>query len=125
MVQQEGKMAAEKNFENKIKAILKRYGCWYVKYWGGGKFTKDGVPDLIICCNGRFVGCEVKAENGTATEIQKHTLNKIYISGGYAVLLYPKDFEAFTLLIDALSAEPVNDKAAEDIYRKHFERKGW
>ena len=119
------KMAAEKNFENRIKGMLKKYGCWYVKYWGGGKFTKDGIPDLIICCNGRFVGCEVKAENGTATEIQKHTLNKIYISGGYAVLLYPKDFEAFTLLIDALSAEPVNDKAADDIYKKHFERKGW
>lgn len=119
------KMAAEKNFENRIKGMLKKYGCWYVKYWGGGKFTKDGVPDLIICGNGFFIGCEVKAENGTATEIQKHTLNKIYISGGYAVLLYPKDFEAFTQLIDALCAEPSMVAEAGEIYRKHFERKGW
>lgn len=118
-------MAAEKNFENKIKAMLKDYGCWYVKYWGGGKFTKDGVPDLIICCNGFFIGCEVKAENGHATEIQKRTLNKIYVSGGYAVLLYPKDYEAFRLLIDALAAEPSNIKVADEIYRENFERKGW
>lgn len=43
-------MAAEKNFEEKVKKYLKENGCWFLKYWGGGGFTKSGIPDLLVCC---------------------------------------------------------------------------
>lgn len=33
-------MAAEKNFENKVKAFLKDTGAWLLKYWGGAAYTK-------------------------------------------------------------------------------------
>ena len=44
-------MAAEKNFENKIKGFLKDHGCWFLKYWGGAAYTKSGIPDILACCD--------------------------------------------------------------------------
>lgn len=96
-------MAAEKNFENKIKAFLKDSGCYFIKYWGGGEFTKAGVPDLLICCNGHFVALEVKAPNGKPSELQLYNLRKIEESGGYAILLYPHNFEVFKGFISSLA----------------------
>ena len=94
-------IAEEKNFENRIKRYLKEKSCWYLKYWSGGGFTKSGIPDLLICCNGRFIGCEVKASNGKPTVLQIAELRKIHTAGGIGILLYPKDFDIFKSMIDA------------------------
>ena len=67
-------MAAEKNFENKIKGFLKDHGCWFLKYWGGAAYTKSGIPDILACCNGKFLGIEVKAKNGKPSELQLYNL---------------------------------------------------
>lgn len=95
-------MASEKNFENRVKQFLKEEGCWYVKYWGGGQFTRAGVPDLLICCNGHFIGAELKGEGGKPSEMQLWTVEQIKKAGGYAGILYPKDFEDFKRLIRML-----------------------
>ena len=95
-------MAAEKQFENKVKEFLKNEGCWFIKYWGGGGFTKAGIPDLLVCCNGYFLGVELKAPKGKASEIQIKTLEKITRANGLAMVLYPKDFEDFKIAIKAI-----------------------
>ena len=92
-------MAAEKNFENRVKKFLKEQGCWFVKYWGGGQFTKAGVPDLLICCNGHFIAAEIKAPNGKPSDLQLWNIEQIRKAGGFADVLYPKDFEEFKKLI--------------------------
>jgi hypothetical protein len=92
-------MAAEKNFENKVKAFLKDTGAWLLKYWGGAAYTKSGIPDLLVCSDGCFLGIEVKAPNGEPSLLQLVNLKKIRESGGYGILLYPKDFEQFKMLI--------------------------
>ena len=88
-------MGAEKNFENKVKDFLKDQGCWFVKYWGGGEFTKAGIPDILCCCHGWFMGIEIKAPRGKPSALQLHNLKKIDEAGGFAILLYPKDFDVF------------------------------
>lgn len=100
-------MAAEKQFENKVKAYLKEQGCWFVKYWSGSsmkgkKFTKDGIPDLLVCCEGYFLGVELKAENGKPSELQLWNLDQIKKAGGIGIVLYPHEFEDFKHLIEAL-----------------------
>lgn len=95
-------VAAEKQFENKIKAYLKNKGAWYIKYWGGGGFTKAGIPDILCCYKGRFIAIEVKAPNGKASELQLFNLKKIEEAGGKAFLLYPKDFEDFKKWMEEL-----------------------
>ncbi len=93
-------MGSEKNFETGVKAYLKESGCWFLKYWGGGGYTKSGIPDLMVCCKGRFMGIELKAPNGKPTELQIYNLRKIDTAGGLAVLLYPKDYDLFKQLVE-------------------------
>ena len=86
-------MGQEKNFENKIKTYLTDHSAWFIKYWAGAKFTKEGIPDILACVNGFFYAIEVKAPNGKPTVIQLVTLRKIRQAGGVGLLLYPKDFD--------------------------------
>ena len=95
-------MASEKQFENKIKKFLKEQNCYYIKYWSGGQFTKSGVPDLLICCNGYFVAIEVKAENGKPSELQLYNIDEIKKAGGFAMILYPNQFDNFKKFIKLL-----------------------
>ena len=88
------KIAAEKNFENKIKAYLKSIGAYFIKTHGD-RFSRVGTPDIIACVNGHFVAVEVKAENGKPSDLQLYHLDEIRKADGYGVILYQKDFEDF------------------------------
>lgn len=103
-------MASEKLFENKIKKFLKEQGAWFVKYWGGGTFTKEGIPDILACVNGRFIAIEVKAPNGKPSELQKWNIEQINKAGGIGLILYPKDFAEFKKLILEVKSVPISDK---------------
>ena len=109
-------MAEEKNFENRVKKYLKDQGAWFVKYWGGAAFTKAGVPDILACVEGHFVGLELKASKGKATEIQLHTLKEIDKAGGIAILLYPQDFDSFKEMVSIMQEKCFTD--AERIYEE-------
>lgn len=98
-------MAAEKVFENKIKAFLETEGAWFIKYWAGSRFTKAGIPDILACVNGYFVAIEVKAQNGTPSELQLHAIDEIRKAGGFAFVLYPSGFEKFEEFIYKLKVD--------------------
>ena len=87
-------MGTEKIFENKIKSYLKSIGAYFIKTHGD-RFSKVGTPDILACVNGKFVAVEVKAENGKPSELQLYHIEQIQKAGGYAIILYPKDFEKF------------------------------
>lgn len=101
-------MAQEKNFENRVKEWLEKSGAWYLKYWGGAAYTKSGIPDLLVCFNGKFVGIELKADRGKPTLLQIVTLRKIRASGGIGVLLYPKMYEQFKEFIQGNNHSELN-----------------
>lgn len=98
-------MAQEKTFENKIKKYLDEKGCWYVKFFAN-RMTKVGVPDILACVNGYFVGIEVKADNGKPSELQYWNRNKIREAGGISVIVYPNQFDDLKLLINDLIERP-------------------
>lgn len=112
-------MAAEKQFENKVKTFLKDNGCWLLKYWGGAAYTKSGIPDILVCCKGRFMAVEVKAPNGKPSDLQIYNLRQIDRAGGLAILLYPKEYDLFKRLVE----NPDNKKLYEVLKSKwkHFE----
>lgn len=97
-------MAQEKSFENKIKKFLEKEGAWYVKFFANS-FTKSGIPDILACVNGYFVGVEVKAQNGKPSELQLYNIRKIREAGGFAMVLYPSGFEKFKKFILDLKEE--------------------
>ena len=72
-------MAAEKQFENRVKRYLETLGVYplgcphdkmtvppvgyYEKRWGGG-YSKAGLPDMHIVVNGINLDVELKAPTG-------------------------------------------------------------
>lgn len=91
-------MGKEKNFENRVKKWLRAQGCYVIKHYGCGN-TRAGVPDLIICANGRFVAVELKSEEGIVSELQVAHMNHIFEAGGSCFILRPSDFENFKAYI--------------------------
>ena len=50
----------------------------------GGPYGVSGVPDIICCYRGRFLGLEAKLPGGRLTALQKRALEKINRAGGIA-----------------------------------------
>lgn len=92
-------MAAEKNYENRIKKYLESKGAWFVKFFANA-YTSSGIPDILCCINGRFVGIEVKQETGKPSLLQKVHLKRIGEAGGIGILAYPSGYEKLKDLID-------------------------
>jgi Holliday junction resolvase len=88
----------EKEFEIKVKAFLKDRGCWVLKTWSNG-VQRQGIPDLLVCCNGFFIGVELKAEKGRPSNLQLWNIEEIRKAGGIAIVLYPDQFERFKDMI--------------------------
>lgn len=95
-------MASEKNFENKIKRWLKEHNCYHVKFFAN-RMTKVGVPDILASVNGHFVGIEVKAQNGTPSDLQLYNCRKIRESGGFAFVVYPSGWDQFEIFLTDLN----------------------
>lgn len=93
-------MAAEKNFENKVKKYLESKNAWFIKYWAGSEFTRSGIPDILACIDGRFYGIEIKAKTGKPSMLQLVVLRKIREAKGIGILLYPDDFDNFVKLVE-------------------------
>ena len=72
---------------------------YYEKRFGGGKFSKNGLPDMHISVRGKDIECELKATNGTPSELQLFMINQINNSGGIGMVVYPKDFEKFKNIV--------------------------
>ena len=112
-------MAGEKNFENRVKRYLDERGCWHVKFFAN-RNTRSGVPDILACVGGTFVGIEVKGPRGRPSPLQVYHTGEIARAGGVAVIAWPNDFAALRHVIDTLSkgggAESVQDLIFEGRY---------
>lgn len=110
-------MAEEKRFEKKVERYLHSVGVyqagtkkqdmevsqngWFTKVWGGG-YQKSGIPDLILCVNGIFISCELKADKGSASLLQKMNTSRINKTRGIGIILYPDGFEEFKKIVEGV-----------------------
>ena len=75
--------------EKDIIAAIRRYlatlggDAFFWKEHGGALGT-SGIPDIICCYKGRFLGLEAKLPGGRLTALQKRALEKINRAGGIA-----------------------------------------
>jgi len=64
----------------------------------GGPDVPAGVPDLLVCVDGRFLAIEMKSAIGRTTRVQEYQLQKIRDAGGTAVVCRTwKDVQDATL----------------------------
>lgn len=110
-------MAAEKNFENRVKRYLQSVGIYplgcaadrmtiqpigyYEKRWGGG-YSKAGLPDLHIVCNAINLDVELKAPIGRPSDLQKHTISQINHAGSIGIILWPDGFDEFQQIMEGV-----------------------
>lgn len=84
----------EKKIENKIKDYLFREGHYFFKVHGSA-FMEKGIPDIVSCINGRFVGIEVKDKNKKNTQSESQKVHQRNIEKASGVYLLVDDFEDF------------------------------
>lgn len=80
--QPEGKLVA------KIKKLAEWRGARSFKIVGSEESHQEvGIPDLLICYRGVFIGAEVKQPGAKLRPAQRVVLREIYDAGGIAAVL--------------------------------------
>ena len=79
-------MTPEKKVKTKVTKILKELGAYYCMPATGG-YGASGVPDIIACYKGRFIGIECKANGNKPTALQQKHLREISIAGGVSLVI--------------------------------------
>jgi hypothetical protein len=64
-----------------------------------GGFGRSGVPDIIACYKGRFIGIECKAGKNEPTLLQKHNIKEIQRNQGLAIVVNEDNIEALLALV--------------------------
>jgi Holliday junction resolvase len=79
-------MTPEAKVKKKVVNVLKNYGAYYFYPVTGG-FGRSGVPDIVACYLGVFIGIECKAGNNKPTALQEAELEKIKKAGGISMVV--------------------------------------
>lgn len=79
---------SEKAIVKKIRKALQRSvgGFWFKVH--GGPFQMAGLPDLLGCVQGRFIGIEVKRPSRmtNVSPLQQRVIQEINLNGGLAIV---------------------------------------
>jgi len=82
----------EKKVKDKVVKILKANGAYYFfpATFGMGR---SGVPDVVCCHKGAFIGIECKAGKNTTTPLQDRELKAISVAGGVALVIHENNMD--------------------------------
>jgi Holliday junction resolvase len=78
-------MQPESRITNAIRKYCEAQGAFVFKVHGS-ETMMAGLPDLIVCHEGRFLGIEVKTPEGTVSLRQTYVHTKIHSAGGTAIV---------------------------------------
>ena len=81
-------MTPEKKVKQKVVKLLKSRGCYWFYPVASG-FGSAGVPDIVCCYKGKFIGVECKAPAAAnrVTALQQTNLTDIRNCGGYGIVV--------------------------------------
>lgn len=77
--------------ESQLVQNIKKYlatvpECFFWKEHGG-QYGTAGIPDIIVCYKGHFVGLEAKVGKNQPTKLQTATIEQIRKAGGTAAVV--------------------------------------
>jgi len=89
--------------KKKVVEILKQRGAYYFYPVTGG-YGASGVPDIVACVNGRFLGIEVKADakKRGPTALQQKNLRQINETGGVGVVIDANNLDELSEVMERL-----------------------
>lgn len=92
-----------------VTKILDEYGAYHFFPATHG-YGRSGVPDIVACYRGRFIGIECKAGKGVPTALQLKELRLITEAGGFSFVVR----EDTTELVNQVMTE-IDDRAKKEI----------
>lgn len=91
----------EKKVKDKVVAILKQEGAYYFFPATHG-FGRSGVPDIVACYKGKFIGIECKAGKNKPTALQVREIENIRHAGGVGVVVNEENWDMLPELLRSL-----------------------
>jgi len=76
----------EGEIKDQVRKILDEMGAYYFFPAANG-YGRTGIPDVIACYKGHFIGIECKAESKQPTALQQRELDNIEKARGTGVLV--------------------------------------
>ena len=73
-------------------------------------YGASGVPDIIACWRGKFVGIECKANGNKPTGLQQKHLRDISISGGISLVIDETNIDMLEFYITGKQKFNFNEK---------------
>jgi hypothetical protein len=95
------KKVKEKWVKQQVVKMLKARQVYYF-FPVAGAYTSIGVPDIVACIKGKFVGIECKAGTNKPTELQLRNLEAIRDNEGIAMVVNEDDLEVLEQRLETL-----------------------
>jgi Holliday junction resolvase len=92
-------MTPEAKVKKKVVNVLKSYGAYYFYPVTGG-FGRSGIPDIVACYLGQFIGIECKAGSNKPTALQEAEMEKIKKAEGIAFVVNEDNIEEVNTVLD-------------------------
>jgi hypothetical protein len=88
----------EAKVKAKVKALLAKHKVYYFMPATHG-YGSSGVPDIVACMHGKFIGIETKANGGVPTPLQMKNLMSIVDNGGISLIIDETGIGMFQLML--------------------------
>lgn len=88
----------EKKVKDAVVELLKQYKAYYFFPVMGG-YGRSGIPDIIACLRGQFIGIECKAGFNKPTLLQERELAEISKAGGHTLVVREDTLELLDQLL--------------------------
>lgn len=101
-------MTPEKKVKNKVVRLLKECGAYYFfpASYGMGR---SGVPDIVCCLRGYFIGIECKAGKNKPTPLQEKELADIIKAGGVSCVINEDNMTELESILTTVMSKDNND----------------
>lgn len=86
--------------KDSIKDYLKGVPCLFEHSVPGGVYGKKGIPDIIVCYKGLYIGIEAKTYEGEFSDWQKARRTQIMAAGG--IVIFARSVEDVRDVIESL-----------------------
>ena len=94
-------MTPESKVKEQVKAILKKHNAYYFMPVAN-VFARAGVPDIIACLHGLFIGIECKAGKNTCTKLQLLEHAKIKQAKGTVFVVNETNLDALDVALSEI-----------------------
>lgn len=91
-------MTPEAKVKKQVKKILDDLGAYHFSPMMDG-YGKSGVPDIIACYKGKFIGIECKAGDNKPTLLQLRNIEDIKRNQGLAIVVNESNIETLLTLV--------------------------